>query len=119
MKRLAFVFTQPPHTTSVGREGLDALLALSSFSKDIQVFFISDSILQLIPDQKPTIILCHNYIVTFPVMSLYDIKEIYICSESINEKGLQGFKEWIIKVKVITAMQIRYKLEQRDVVLTF
>ncbi|MEZ2697341.1 DsrE family protein, partial [Hafnia alvei] len=42
MKRLAFIFTQPPHTSSAGREGLDALLAASAFSEDIQVFFIGD-----------------------------------------------------------------------------
>lgn len=40
MKRLAFIFTQPPHTSSAGREGLDALLAASAFSEDIQVFLL-------------------------------------------------------------------------------
>ena len=38
MKRLAFIFTQPPHTSSAGREGLDALLAASAFSEDIRLY---------------------------------------------------------------------------------
>ena len=74
MKRLAFVFTQPPHTTSSGREGLDALLAASAFSEDIQVFFVGDGVFQLLPDQKPAEILCRDYVATFGVMSLYDIE---------------------------------------------
>lgn len=52
MKRLAFIFTQPPHTSSAGREGLDALLAASAFSEDIQVFFVGDGVFQLLPNQN-------------------------------------------------------------------
>ena len=119
MKRLAFVFTQPPHTTSSGREGLDALLAASAFSEDIQVFFVGDGVFQLLPDQKPAEILRRDYVATFGVMSLYDIEEVFICSESLEERGVLAFESWIIDVQVRTAAQIRQNLEQRDVVLTF
>ncbi|WP_016682733.1 sulfurtransferase complex subunit TusC, partial [Yersinia pestis] len=52
-KRIAFIFTQGPHGSSAGREGLDALLATSALSEDIGVFFISDGVLQLLPQQQP------------------------------------------------------------------
>lgn len=52
-KRIAFVFTQGPHGNSAGREGLDALLATSALSEDLGVFFISDGVLQLLPQQQP------------------------------------------------------------------
>ncbi|TBL74708.1 sulfurtransferase complex subunit TusC [Obesumbacterium proteus] len=119
MKRLAFIFTQPPHTSSAGREGLDALLAASAFSEDIQVFFIGDGVFQLLPNQKPAEILCRDYVSTFGVMPLYDIEDVYICSESLHERGLHDNEQWIIDVQLRTAAQIRQNLEQRDVVLTF
>ena len=112
MKRLAFIFTQPPHTSSAGREGLDALLAASAF-------FVGDGVFQLLPNQKPAEILCRDYVSTFGVMPLYDIEDVYICSESLRERGLHDNEQWIIDVQLRTAAQIRQNLEQRDVVLTF
>lgn len=53
MKRIAFVFTQGPHGSSAGREGLDALLAASALSENIGAFFLSDGVLQLLPQQQP------------------------------------------------------------------
>lgn len=52
-------------------------------------------------------------------MPLYDIEDVYICSESLRERGLQDNEQWIIDVQLRTAAQIRQNLEQRDVVLTF
>ncbi|WP_256744534.1 sulfurtransferase complex subunit TusC, partial [Cronobacter sakazakii] len=46
MKQVAFVFTQAPHGTSAGREGLDALLAMSALTEEIGVFFLSDGVFQ-------------------------------------------------------------------------
>lgn len=53
MKCVAFVFTQGPHGNSAGREGLDALLATSALSENLGVFFLSDGVLQLLPQQQP------------------------------------------------------------------
>lgn len=53
MKKVAFIFTQGPHGTSAGREGLDALLATSALTEDIGVFFMADGVFQLIPGQQP------------------------------------------------------------------
>lgn len=53
MNRLGFVFQSAPHSTSKGREGLDAILAASAYSEDIQIFFIGDGVLQLLKNQEP------------------------------------------------------------------
>ena len=37
MKRVAFVFTSAPHGSSAGREGLDALLAISQMPPGVPV----------------------------------------------------------------------------------
>lgn len=86
-KRIAFIFTQGPHGSSAGREGLDALLATSALSEDIGVFFISDGVLQLLPQQQPEKILARNYIATFGVLPLYDVENCYLCSAHCNSVG--------------------------------
>lgn len=65
MKSVAFVFTQGPHGSSAGREGLDAVLATSALSDEVALFFVSDGVLQLTSGQQPQRILARNYIATF------------------------------------------------------
>ncbi|WP_137477491.1 sulfurtransferase complex subunit TusC, partial [Escherichia coli] len=49
MNRIAFVFSNAPHGTAAGREGLDALLATAALTDDLGVFFIADGVFQLLP----------------------------------------------------------------------
>ncbi|UCQ40935.1 sulfurtransferase complex subunit TusC [Edwardsiella piscicida] len=119
MKRLAFVFTQPPHTTSAGREGLDALLAASAFCEDIAVFFIGDAVFQLLPDQQPAAILARDYVATFGVMALYDIEQVYLCVASLAARGLSSDVRWVIPVEALVADALRARLDECDVILTF
>ena len=86
MNRVAFLFTQAPHGSSAGREGLDAVLATGALSEDIGLFFIGDGV-QLNRDQQPAQILARDYIATFGVLALYDIDRCYICQASLLARG--------------------------------
>lgn len=119
MRRLAFVFTSPPHTTSAGREGLDALLAASAFSEDVWVFFVGDGVFQLLPNQQPAQILARDYVATFGVMALYDIEHVYLCADSLRERGLEEVTEWAAACSALSAEQMRAELAHCDVILTF
>lgn len=120
MKRIAFVFTQPPHGSSAGREGLDALLATSAVSDDPGVFFIGDGVLQLLVGQQPDAIHSRDYISTFKVLPLYDITSCWVCSDSLKARGLTlQSTEFILPVAIEPADVLRTYLEQYDVVLTF
>lgn len=123
MKSIAFIFTQAPHGSANGREGLDALLATSGLIQNpentIGVFFISDGVLQLLPQQRPEMILARNYIDTFGVLTLYDVKKCYICLHSLKERGLKEFGHWVLDVEVLSADCLRKKLANYDICLTF
>ena len=118
-KRIAFIFTQGPHGSSAGREGLDALLATSALSEDIGVFFISDGVLQLLPQQQPEKILARIYIATFGVLPLYDVENCYLCERSLQQRGLSKMADWILDVTVLSPADLRRELGTYDVVLTF
>lgn len=119
MKKVAFIFTHGPHGSSAGREGLDALLATSALTEDIGVFFVGDGVFQLLPNQQPEKILSRNYIVTYGVLSLYDIDQCFICAESLASRGLSSVNNWVLDVETLVAEELRAKLAEYDVVMTF
>ncbi|MDR3432965.1 MAG: sulfurtransferase complex subunit TusC [Rouxiella aceris] len=118
-KKVAFVFTQGPHGSSAGREGLDALLATSALSEDIGVFFVADGVLQLLPGQQPEKILARNYIATYGVLPLYDVDQCFVCEASLRERGLANINNWVLDVEKLSPEILRQHLISYDVIMTF
>ncbi|BAH83104.1 sulfurtransferase complex subunit TusC [Candidatus Ishikawella capsulata] len=119
MNDIAFVFTHAPHGSSSGREGLDLVLASANFVKKIALFFIGDGVLQLVCFQKPEKILARNYIVSFGILPLYDVKHYYACYESVKERGLQIHEPRILSVEIIPSKKIRLILHTFSTIITF
>ncbi|RBW65545.1 sulfurtransferase complex subunit TusC [Vibrionales bacterium C3R12] len=118
MKSIAFVFKSSPHTTSKGREGLDALLAASAYSENIHVFFIAEGVAQLILNQQPEVILGRDYINAFKLMELYEIENIYACQESYEHMGLLKTAT-ILEPEWLSKSEITAKLQRCNKILTF
>lgn len=118
MKKLAFVFHSFPHSTTSGREGLDALLAASAYTEDIAVFFVGDGVTQLLKDQTPAKVLSRDYVAAFKLMELYDIEEVYVCENSLQKFGLKP-SNLLIDVETLTTTDIALKMGQCDQLLTF
>ncbi len=118
MKRIAFVFTRGPHGSSGGREGLDVLLAVSALNKSLDVFFISDGVLQLLPNQNPEKILARNYIATFGLLKFYDVQKFYFCSVSLKERGLTHVTDWVLDAKALSPNELRSKMSMYDIIIT-
>ncbi|MGC6389072.1 sulfurtransferase complex subunit TusC [Ewingella sp. S1.OA.A_B6] len=119
MKKVAFIFTHGPHGTSSGREGLDALLATSALTEDIGLFFVADGVFQLLANQQPDKILARNYIATYGVLSLYDIDQCFVCSASLKVRGLADERNWVLGAQTLAEVELREKLSEYDVVMTF
>lgn len=119
MKRIAFVFRSAPHGSSGGREGLDALLATSNYTEEVAAFFVSDGVLQLLPEQTPAKILARDYIATFKVLPLYDIEECYCCAEDMAARGLSPETPYILPVTCLSAAELARKLAAFDAVVSF
>lgn len=123
MKRykLAILFTQPPFGSAVSREGLDALLAASSFCEegDILIAFINDGVFNLVASQQPEAILQKDHIATFKLIELYDLSECFVCEDSVNMRGLET-AEWILNdLHFIPQSALFEKLTRAEKILTF
>ncbi|MEN5017157.1 sulfurtransferase complex subunit TusC [Erwinia sp. Eh17-17] len=119
MTRIAFVFTQGPHGSSAGREGLDAVLATSALTDEVALFFISDGVLQLTNGQQPQQILARNYIATFGVLPLYDVDRCYICAAALAERGIAADAGRVLAAEVLAPTALRAMLNNYDRVMTF
>lgn len=119
MNRIAFVFTQAPHGSSAGREGLDAALATGALSEDIGLFFIGDGVLQLNLHQQPEAIRSRHYAATFGVLALYDIEQCYLCRTSLIARGLDADAGRLLDVTLLDAPELRQQLASFDRILTF
>ncbi len=118
MTQLTFVFRSLPHGRNSGREGLDALLAASAYCENITVLFIGDGVAQLLASQNTSDILSKDYAPMFKLFDLYDIENVFVCKESLNERGLKK-AELIIDAEQISKKQIADKLHSAGKTLTF
>lgn len=82
MKKIAVVMSKPPHGLARGREGLDAVLALSVHNA-VSLFFIGNGTLHLLSDQQPEKILMRDYITSLQLLELYDINNCFVCKEDL------------------------------------
>jgi len=64
-------------------------LAMSNFAQDVSLFFIEDGVLQLLSSQNAASIDNKNYHKTFPALEFYDIENIYVCKQSLAQRGIQ------------------------------
>lgn len=118
MKTIAFVFRSHPHSTSQGREGLDALLAASAYCEGIQVFFIGEGVTQLLANQDPHVVHSRNYAAAYKLMDLYDIEDVFLCETSLQEQGL-GEQNLVVDALPLSKSEIARKLHACDKILTF
>lgn len=118
--KLAFVFRTSPHTVSVAREGLDALLSATAFLDNdaIGVFFIDDGIFNLLPHQQPHCILQKDFISAFSLLDLCEITQCFVCQESESYAFLAKTTP-VISVTPLPYSQWLAKLKQAEKVLTF
>ncbi len=119
MSVLGFVFRSHPHSTSQGREGVDAILATSAFSEDIRIFFIGDGVTQLQCGQDPSAIHSRHYSPAFKLFELYDIEQIYVCQRSLQEQGLTLSQLILDGVQVMEPEALSEQLHHCDKILTF
>lgn len=118
MSQLTYLFTSAPHSSSSGREGVDALLAASAYSENMSVVFIGDGVYQLLLGQQADKALCKDYAPMLKLFELYDIEQVYVCQASLVERGLSQ-ADLIIDVERASQEQIRGVLQQAAKILTF
>lgn len=118
MSQLTYLFRSVPHSSSAGREGVDALLAASAYCEDISVIFTGDGVYQLLQGQQPSEILSKDYAPMLKLFDLYDIEQVYVCQTSLELRGLAQ-ADLVIDAERLDSEALSIKLHQAGKLLSF
>jgi tRNA 2-thiouridine synthesizing protein C len=84
----AILNSKAPFSNTAGKDALDIALIFGSFEQPTSLFFQGDGVWQLIQEQNGTIISVKDYLKTFAAFEFYDLENIYVCQESLIQRGL-------------------------------
>tara|TARA_R110000737_G_scaffold277496_1_gene284214 strand:+ start:1991 stop:2368 length:378 start_codon:yes stop_codon:yes gene_type:complete len=117
-KTLAIINTQAPFANAAGKEALDAALIFGSYEQAPSLFFIADGVFQVIGEQNAAAIELKDYLKTFSAFSFYDIESIYVCQQSLTERGLTA-NFHLDNVQVLSNEEFSLRLHQHNVIYRF
>ena len=117
-KKIGIINSSSSHGTAQGRESLDLILALSAFNESLSLFFINDGVYQLLEGHEPKNILQKNYQPLFKMLEMYDVENIYACSESLTQRNLNT-EQLLIDVSLLDKQQLQIEFAKQDQLLSF
>lgn len=85
---LLVVFTQPPLTASLPKEGLDLALVSSTFAQRTGLIFLGAGVLQLQPNQAPEVLALKGTQAMLNALELYDLEQIYVEAQALVDYRL-------------------------------
>ncbi|GLS84532.1 sulfurtransferase complex subunit TusC [Paraferrimonas haliotis] len=118
MKQIAIVFKDPSLGSSRGREALDVALLSASFEQQVSLIFVADGVYQLLDKQQPSLLESKDYIATFKALPFYDIEQVLVCQQAMDERQLTQ-QELIIDCQLADVPQIQAVLATVDEVIVF
>lgn len=87
-KLTAILNSKAPYSNTAGKDALDIALIFGSFEQPTSLFFQGDGVWQLTQQQNGAIISVKDYLKTFAAFEFYDLENIYVCQESLIQRGL-------------------------------
>lgn len=105
MKSFLFVMRRPPHNGVRLAETLDALLTAAAFDQRVAVLWLDDGVFQLLVQQQPERLALKDTSAIFKALELYEVTELYLERESLQERGLHA-DELILPVRLVGRNEI-------------
>ena len=88
MKNYLFVLRKPAHSGAYLQEMLDIILTTAAFDQSVSILWLDDAVFQLKNNQHPEIMGMKDTAAMFQSLSIYDVTDLYIETESLQERGL-------------------------------
>lgn len=87
-KKFMYVNRKAPFGTVYALESLEVVLIGAAFEQEVALAFIGDGVYQIMNNQDSTDIGMKTFSPTFKALGDYDIKNMYVEKESLDERGL-------------------------------
>jgi len=115
---LAIINASSPYSLSNGKDALDLALIFGSYEQDIALFFIGDGIWQLVNGANGELLGIKDYLKTFSALPFYDVENIYVCRQSLEERQLT-LPLNIDQAVILSPKEFSLKIRQYKSVLRF
>lgn len=87
-KKFVYINRKAPYGTVYALESLEVVLIAAAFEQEVQLIFMDDGVYQLTKNQSTDGIGMKNFSKAYKALGDYDINQIYICNDSLAERGL-------------------------------
>ncbi len=117
MKKYLFVLRYAAHNGSHAQEMLDVILTTAAFDQQVSLLLLDDAVFQLKKTQQAE---KHGYKETgaiFKALEIYDINDIYIEVESLQEHGLTS-ADLLLSVNKIFRKNVANLMRQYEVIFS-
>jgi tRNA 2-thiouridine synthesizing protein C len=131
-KKFLYINRKAPHGTMYAQESLEVVLIAAAFEQDVTLAFIDDGVYQLMQNQDTSAIGSKNFAPTYRALGDYDVNQIYVESESLEQRGLSKQDlmpltyededdDWAEKdsIHIVSSAELADIIEQQDVILSF
>ena len=88
IKSFVYINRKAPYGTIYALESLEVVLIGAAFDQQVKLIFIDDGVYQLTKNQDPEGIGMKNFSKTYAALGDYDVTEIYIDQQSLEQRGL-------------------------------
>lgn len=117
-KSVAIINASAPLSNSNAKDSLDVALIFGSYEQAVSLYFQGDGVYQLIAKQQPEKVQQKNFFKTFAALEFYDIENVYVCQNSLIERGLTSNFS-IENVQVLNLDDFSISLHQHQSILRF
>ncbi len=89
MKTFLFIMRQAANQGVDVQETLDIVLSTAAFDQSVALLFVDDGVTQLKTGQQPDLLQVKNCEGVFKALEIYDVQQMYVEVESLQERGLK------------------------------
>jgi len=115
MKKFLFVLRKPAHSGALLQEMLDIILTTAAFDQPVSILLLDDGVFQLKKNQYPENLGMKDTAAIFKALELYDVNDLYIETESLQERGLKQ-SDLCLPARTLCRKDIAGLMKQFDVV---
>ncbi len=117
-KNTLILVRRAPYGKNLGRDALEVALAYATFEQPIALLFIGEGVWQLLPHQHSESIHQKPLDKLLNVLPLYDINQVYVCSDSLQCRGIDA-DGLTISAEVLDVQALQTKLANAQHILSF
>ncbi len=111
-KTVLIVLRHTPYGSSLAKAALDTVLATAAFEQTVDLLFLGDGVLQLLPEQDSRALGRKNFGHQLASLPLYDINNVYVDAESAKSYNLDHsktpFETRLLDSQAINQLMVEY-----------